>query len=371
MHKITKVEATHICIKLPRDFGGSIYSVPEKNAIITRIYTDHGPMGEAINGEGSRAIIAATHDVLVRELIPMMIGEDASNIEAIWQKMWALTHTSNRDRRPEVRAIACIDSALWDMKGKAANMPLYKLWGGAKDAVPIIAIGGQYHPDYRPADYGREMEFYRGIELAGCKFKVGGRSPAEDAERTRAALAGGGEGFVLCVDANRGWPLRMALDYARIVRDLPLRWFEEPCHWDDDKRDMAQMRMLTGMPVAAGQSESTVQGCRDLIRENAIDICNLDASWGGGPTVWLRVAKMAQAFGIEMAHHGEPVVGSHLIASVSNGTYAETHHPQRDPVFHKMVQGRGRIADGLYHLPQGPGWGIELDADMISAYRVT
>jgi D-galactarolactone cycloisomerase len=285
LSKITRVEATHICIKLPRDFGGSIYSVPEKNAVITRVYTDDGPVGEAINGEGSRAIMAATHDVLTRELIPMVIGEDASNIEAVWQKMWKLTHTSNRDRRQEIRAIACIDSALWDMKGKAANMPLYKMWGGAADRIPIIAIGGQYHPDYKPADYGREMEFYRGIELAGCKFKVGGRTPEVDAERTRAALAGGGDGFVLCVDANRGWDRETALAYARLVRDLPLRWFEEPCHWHDDKRDMARLRASTGMKIAAGQSEMTAEACRDLILADAIDICNLDASWGGGPTV--------------------------------------------------------------------------------------
>ncbi len=371
MSKITRVEATHVNVKLPRDFGGSIYSVPEKNAIVTRVFTDHGPVGEAINGEGSRAMMAATFDVLTRELIPRVIGEDATNIEAVWKRMWGLTHTSNRDRRQEIRAIACLDSALWDMKGKAAGMPLYKLWGGANDRVPIIAIGGQYHPDYKPADYGREMEFYRGIELAGCKFKVGGRSPEEDAERTRAALAGGGEGFTLCVDANRGWPLKTALDYARLVRDLPLRWFEEPCHWDDDKVSMAKMRALTGMPICAGQSESTAQGCRDMIREGAIDICNLDASWGGGPTVWLRVAKMAEVFGVEMAHHGEPVVGSHLIAAVANGTYMETHHPDRDPVFHKMVQGRGEIAGGRYEMPTKPGWGIELDQGMIDAYKLS
>ena len=87
-------------------------------------------------------------------------------------------------------------------------------------------------------------------------------------------------------------------------------------------------------------------------------------------TVWLRVAKLAQAFGIEMAHHGEPVVGSHLIAAVANGTYMETHHPDRDPVFHKMVVGRGRIADGHYTMPTGPGWGIDLDQQMIEKYRM-
>ncbi|MDB5534421.1 MAG: mandelate racemase/muconate lactonizing enzyme family protein [Hyphomicrobiales bacterium] len=368
--KITRIEAIHVRIALPRDFRGSIYHVPEKNAVITRIYTDHGPMGEAINGEGNAESHAAAVKVIETELTPRLIGQDASNIEALWTKMWAATHVSTRDRRPEVRAIACIDSALWDIKGKQANMPLYKLWGGARDSLPIIAIGGQYHDGYAAADYGKEVAFYKDYGLAGCKFKVGGKTPAEDAHRTRAARAAVGDDFVLCVDANRGWSLATALEYCRHVRDLDLRWFEEPCHWHDDKRDMAQMRLKSGLPICAGQSEITAEACRDLVLTGAIDVCNLDASWGGGPTAWLRVAKMAACFGVEMGHHGEPVVGSHLLAAVANGTYVETHHPDRDPIFHKMVGGRGKIANGYYELPQAHGWGVTLDEEMIAKYRV-
>jgi D-arabinonate dehydratase len=103
--------------------------------------------------------------------------------------------------------------------------------------------------------------------------------------------------------------------------------------------------------------------------DGAIDVCNLDASWGGGPTVWLRVARMAQCFGVEMGHHGEPVLGAHLLAAVQNGTYVETHHPERDPIFHQMVIGRGEIVDGNYVLPKAPGWGLQFDPDFIKRYR--
>ncbi len=128
-------------------------------------------------------------------------------------------------------------------------------------------------------------------------------------------------------------------------------------------------RNQMGIPVTAGQSEISRAGCRDLMMSGAIDVCNFDASWGGGPTPWLRVAKAAACFGIEMAHHGEPIVGSHLLAAVENGTYAETHHPTRDPIFHQMVEGRGKIADGYYTMPCGPGWGVSYDPDFIARYQ--
>ncbi len=368
--KITRIEPILLNIPLPRDFRGSVYSVQQKNAIVTRIHTDHGPLGHCVNGEGDATIHRLILEIIEKELATMLIGADPTRIETLWARMWRATAVGGRDRRGAVRAVAYLDSALWDILGKVAGLPLYRLWGGAHDRLPIIAIGGQYHQDGHVADYGREMAELATLGIAGCKFKVGGRSPEEDAVRTREAFAGGGENFVICVDANRGWTRAEALDYARRTRDLPIRWFEEPCRWHDDRRDMALLRAQTGLPIAAGQSEDSAEGCRDLMLDAAIDVCNLDASWGGGPTVWLRVAKMAACFGVQMAHHGEPVVGSHLLAAHEHGTYVETHHPDRDPVFHLGLSERGTIADGTYTLPTGPGWGIEFDDTFLARYRV-
>jgi D-arabinonate dehydratase len=132
---------------------------------------------------------------------------------------------------------------------------------------------------------------------------------------------------------------------------------------------MALLRATCGIPIAAGQSEITAEGCRDLIAGGAVDVCNLDASWGGGPTAWLRVAGMAACYGVQMAHHGEPVLGAHLLAAVSNGTYVETHHPNRDPLFHGGLTGRGEIKDGHYHLTDAPGFGVGYDPAFIRAHE--
>jgi D-arabinonate dehydratase len=370
MIRITRVETVALQVPLTRDFRGSVYGVSQKNAIITRIHTDHGPVGQCVNGEGEAGLQPQIVSVIEKELAPLIAGKDPSGIEALWWAMWNATDRGGRDKRAAVRAVACVDSALWDLQGKVFGQPLFRIWGGCRDRLPIIAIGGQYVDGHEPSDYGREMEEFRSLGLVGCKFKVGGRSPEEDALRTEAARAAGGPDFVLCVDANRGWTRPDAVAYARRCTDLGLRWFEEPCKWHNDRRDMAVVRAVAGLPITAGQSEATAEACRDLMVDRAIDVCNLDASWGGGPSAWLRVAKMAACFGVEMAHHGEPVLGSHLVAAVGNGTYVETHHPQRDPIFHQMVQGRGDVIDGEYRLPTAPGWGVEFDEEFIGRYRV-
>ena len=369
MATITRIEAVLITVPLKRDYKGSVYSVPQKNAIITRIHTDDGLVGECANGEGRIEGHEAAFGILRDELAPLLLGQDSTRIEQLWARMWPVTFRHLMHARPAVRAIGCMDSALWDLMGKRCNMPLYRLWGGARESVPIVAIGGQYGEGFTLADYGREMEEYVRLGLAGCKFKVGGRTPQEDAQRTQAAREAGGADFILCADANRAWSRQEALDYARRVQHLGLRWFEEPCHWNNDLKDMAYLRATCGLPLAAGQSEITVEGCRDLIAEGAVDVCNLDASWGGGPTAWLRVAHTAAAFGVQMAHHGEPVLGAHLLAAVPNGTYVETHHPDRDPLFHTGLVDRGEIRGGHYMLTEAPGFGVGYDAAFVTRYE--
>jgi L-alanine-DL-glutamate epimerase-like enolase superfamily enzyme len=133
---------------------------------------------------------------------------------------------------------------------------------------------------------------------------------------------------------------------------------------------MALVRQITGIPVAAGQSEHSRGGCRDLMQAGAIDICNFDASWSGGPTEWRRVAAMALSFEVEMAHHEEPQISAHLLASVPHGTYLEVFHPDRDPLFYMLVENRNPFNGGIYRVPSGPGWGLELDQDVIARFRV-
>jgi D-galactarolactone cycloisomerase len=215
----------------------------------------------------------------------------------------------------------------------------------------------------------KEMEHYRTLGLAGCKFKVGGAAPEEDAARCRVAREAAGPDFVLMADANQGYTLEEAIRFSRLTAGLDLRWFEEPCRWYNDRRALRDVRLITGVRVTAGQSEISRAGVRDLMMDGAIDVCNFDASWGGGPTEWRRVGAMAQAFGIEMAHHEEPQISAHLLAGIPHGTYVECFHPDRDPLFWNIISNRSPAVSGYYAVPQEPGFGLHLDQEFIARYR--
>jgi D-galactarolactone cycloisomerase len=282
--------------------------------------------------------------------------------------MHRITLDQLRDRRLAMQAIACVDSALWDATGKALGEPLYRLWGGFRADIPMIGIGGYYTDD--PANLEKEVGFFSDGGFVGMKFKIGGATPAVDAERLRLAVNTARPGFLFLVDANQAWTVAQAVEFIRLTRDfVDLRWFEEPCKWPDDALSMRNVRLRTGVPVAAGQSEFTRVAMRDLMVGGAIDVSNFDASWGGGPTEWRRVAQMALSFGVEMGHHEEAHLSSHLLAAVPHGTFAEAFHPERDPIFWRMLGNRPTLADGMFALPPGPGFGWELATDFIDEFR--
>jgi D-galactarolactone cycloisomerase len=364
---IERIETVALRVPLHKRYSGSAYSMVNRCTIITRLYTREGIVGEVYTGDTD-----AEQDIIVRiiheELAPALIGQDATNPERCWQLMQPSTYDILRDRGLALQAIACIDAAIWDAFGKALGLPLFRLWGAYRETLPIIVIGGYYGLDR--AQIMEQMQRYAAMGFAGCKFKVGGASPEEDAERVKAAREAVGKDFILLVDANQGYTRDQAVEFARRVDDLSIRWFEEPCHWMNDRRWMRDVRHMTGLRVAAGQSEFTVAGVRDLIVDDAIDVCNFDSSWSGGPTVWRKVAGLAAAFGVEMGHHEEPQVSAHLLASIPHGTYVECFDQDRDPIFWGLFKNRPVITDGMYALPEGPGFGLELDADFIERYRV-
>ena len=337
--------------------------------IITRIYTDDGVVGEAYNADSDEEqddILAIIRD----EITPLVTGLDVRQVEHCWNRMLPVTLDQLRDRRLPMQAIACVDSAIWDAVGKYCGEPLWRLWGGFRDRVPMIGIGGYYGSS--EADLERELGFFRDEQgMVGMKFKIGAKTPKEDARRLRQARDIVGEDFVFIVDANQGYSVSEALEFiAALDGDIPLRWFEEPTRWHADWRGLRDVRLRGNVNVAAGQSEISRVGMREMFVNGAVDVCNFDASWGGGPTEWRRVAALAAAFEVELGHHEEAQVASHLLASVPHGTYVEAFSPTRDPIFWGMLANRPSLIDGEFKLPDAPGFGWVLDEDFIERYRV-
>jgi D-galactarolactone cycloisomerase len=369
MPVIEAIETIPIRVPLPHLYKGSYYKMRNRCTIVTRIRTSDGCVGEAYNADTDEQqgdVLAIIRD----ELTPLVVGLDVRQVERIWQAMLPPTFDQLRDRAITMQALACVDSAVWDAVGKLANQPLWRLWGGYRDRIPMIGIGGYYGSS--EADLERELDFFRHTHgMVGMKFKIGARPPAEDAARLRRARKVVGEDFLFVVDANQGYTVPEALEFLRLIDgEVPLRWFEEPSRWYADWRGLRDVRLRGNVNVAAGQSEISRAGMREMFVNGAVDVCNFDASWGGGPTEWRRVAALALAFDVELGHHEEGHVAAHLLASVPHGTYVEAFSPSRDPIFWNMIANRPALAEGNLPLPTEPGFGWQLDADFIEKYRV-
>lgn len=362
---IVGIECTSIRVPLARVYQGSHYHMTHRSTVIVRVITE-SVVGEAYAGDEDKTLLEL-QSIITDEIAPLLIGQDALAVERCWEEMRPVTFDILRDRRLGLVASAAVDTAIWDAIGKACGQPLWRLWGGYRNRIQMISIGGYYADG---ADVRAEVSELRERGLAGIKFKVGGLTPEADGERFRQAREAGGPDFVIAADANQGWTPMEAIRFARVVEDLDLMWFEEPCRWSNDRLAMRDVRFSAGVRVCAGQSEFSAAGCRDLMIAGAIDVCNFDSSWSGGPTEWRRAASIAHTFDVAMGHHEEPQVASHLLCSIPHGVCVECFHPDRDPIWWGLIANRPPLRDGWIELSDAPGLGWELDADYIERYRV-
>lgn len=374
---VTSVEVTPVSCPFERNLSGSIYEKGRRETVVVTIRTDSGVTGRTYSGDfgdvgskGRRRVVS-----FIRETIaPFLVERDLFSTERLWEKLFDESKSfpvwKSEERWFYVNALGAVDTALWDARGKALDVPLYELWGGYRDSLPIIGIGGYYEKDKNLEDLVEEIREFQDMGLAGVKMKVGKGTVQEDVDRLRAVREGLGSDFVIACDANKGWSVDDAVSFVRQANEYDLRWLEEPVEWHEQYRGMREVRRRTDVPVCAGQSEIVASGCRRLIDEDAIDILNFDASWGGGPTVWRKIAATADLHGVQMGHHEEPHLAMHLLASVPNGLFVECFHPDVDPVWYEMVANPPTVEDGTIHLPDGPGLGIELDQDFIDAHRL-
>jgi len=373
---IESIETIPIRVPLPFTYKGSYYRMRNRCTIITRLRTSEGIVGEAYNADEDEPLQSEILSILHEELVPRVVGLDAFGTELIWERMLPATFDQLRPRWYAMQAMACIDTAVWDAVAKALGQPLWRLWGGYRDRIPMIGIGGYYIPDDETAkgqEIEREIDFFQHEQgMVGIKFKIGAESPAVDAARLARARRHAGDDFLFVVDANQGYTVPEALAFLAAARaeGIDIRWFEEPTRWHADFRGLRDVRLRGNVDVAAGQSEISRVGMREMMAAGAIDVCNYDASWGGGPTEWRRVAALASTFDVQLGHHEEAQVAAHLLASQPHGTYVEAFAPARDPIFWQMIENRPALVDGRFPLPDRPGLGWVLDERFIAKYRI-
>jgi L-alanine-DL-glutamate epimerase-like enolase superfamily enzyme len=369
-----------------KTFFTSINVLSTVSELVVKVHTDEGivGLGEGHGGtllgvKGDARVVGAA--AVVKEgLKGLLIGEDPLNNERLWEKMFSTTFRQGWAvpgwSRPQIMtAIGTLDSALWDIKGKAAGMPIWKLLGGARNSALCYVTGGYYQEGKTVSDLVKECEGYLKMGYTGIKIKVGRLAVKEDLKRVKAVREAIGPDVKLMVDINEGWDVLTAIQAARALEEFNIYWLEEPVHWYDNVDGLAQVAASTRIPIASGEQLFTRWAARDLIERGGIRVMQFDCTRAGGPTEWLKIAGMAASHHVQMAPHHDPQIHGHLCASVPNGLILETFpDPARDPIWGELFAVRPEIKNSEIVFPEDrPGWGLELDEKVMKkrAVKVT
>jgi L-alanine-DL-glutamate epimerase-like enolase superfamily enzyme len=351
--KITAVETGHYRIPLEATLSDSTHGVMTAFELITVQVTDaQGAVGIGYTYTTGRNG-AAIHATLAREVGEIALGEDAERIEAIWTKVWWALHYGGRGGAA-VLAQSAFDTALYDLKARRANLPLWKLLGGNDPAVPCYAGGIDLDLDVSALLQQTDANLARGFRA--IKMKVGRERMSEDIAKVAAMRKHLGEGFPLMVDANMKWTVDEALRRARALQAYDLAWLEEPTI-PDDVAGHVRIAREGGIPIATGENFRTLWEFKQMIAAGGVSYPEPDVTNCGGITVFMKVAHLAEAYNLTITSHGAHDLTVHLLAACSNRSYLEAHGFGLDRYIAKPLA----IVDGLATAGDSPGHGIEFD----------
>jgi len=374
--EVTDVRVMALSWQIPEGEGSrSDFGVQIKiDAAVVVVTTDEGIVGYG----AAHGAVLAIKTIVEQQLKPMLLGEDPTEIERLWHKMYTgsrhrLSLEEGRaypiqGRRGEtISAISGVDIALWDITGKAWGQPVYRLLGGpCHTRIRAYASGG-WSP---PGEAGAEMARYVAKGFTGVKMRVGGKdfpSLRTSAERVREAREAIGPDALLMIDAHGSLGVASAIKLATMVEEYDIRWFEEPVSGDDIP-GMAEVRQATSIPIAAGESEFTRWGFRELLEERAVDVLQPDVAVCGGITECKKIADMASAWNLQYAPHvwfqGVLFAASlQLAAAVPNCYIFEVSQSNNPLIYELTTEPFSILSDGTIEVPDTPGLGIDLIPD--------
>ena len=371
--KITEFEV-HI-LRAPdegRPHWVSHFIVPRANEILVRMRTDEGVEGVGI--ATSYTPIEAAIKAVKTGIGDFVIGQDPLAPERLYQRIFALTSQriaseKGWSREAIVRVSAAVDIAAWDIIGKVAKLPLYRLFGGYRSEVPCYVTCAYYRDGKDLAELRDEIQMLKGQGHTGFKAKIGGLPLAADIERMAVIRDVIGPDKDLMIDANRAWDLDTAIEAARLLEPLHPRWLEEPVRWADDHRELKLLAMRTNIPLSAGESELTSYGCRSLLEEQAIKILQFDCTMMGGFTEGRKLAALCELNHVQVAPHHDCFIHAHIVGASPAGCIVESFtDPERDPLQAELFEDPPKISGGVLTLKEAAGLGLTLSEKALKKF---
>ncbi len=361
--KITRVES--LVLNLPMLIDGATPMLGGRartsiDMLLVRVETDAGVTGW---GEAfGHRIFPATRAAIDTLLGPMCVGRDPGQIVALNDDLQRVLHGVGRNG-PTIYALSGIDIALWDIAGKVAGLPLYRLLGGGpRTDLPAYASLLRYGAAAAVARYTEQAleRGYRHIKLHEITVP-----------EVKAARDVAGAGVPIMVDTNCPWTVPQAIAMARRLAPLDLHWLEEPVWPPENLAGLAEVRAQGGIPTAAGENYGTVWEFRRAFEAGAITYAQPSVTKIGGVTELRRVMSLAETFGVEVVPHsayfGPGLLASiHCIAATPAGSLVERFYCDfaENPLGEAIHPRAGRIA-----VPQGPGLGVDPDPRMLEKLR--
>lgn len=323
----------------------------------------------------------------VRQFGDIIKGMDARSTSIIWDKLFSLTSPrpygsdakdglppplARADRPQITAAIGGIDNALWDIKGKAANMPLFRLLGGENAKVPVYATGGYLKKGSPITACADELRAFIAQGYTAVKLKVGHHTMEEEVERVCATREAVGDAMLM-LDMNACYDLNECIRFAKAVEPFNITWLEEPLHWYLQPADFAKLAAATTIPLAHGERLYDRFTARDFIENGGIKFVQFDSTRHSGFTEHLRIAHIAEQNGIFIAPHLAPEMHGHLVSAFPRaGFIAESHGDvNRNPIWHGgLFAKKAEIKEGFLYLNESAGFGYDINWDFVQKYRV-
>jgi L-rhamnonate dehydratase len=341
--------------------------------LVVEIFTDAG-----LVGLGN----AALAPVLCKELIdlqfkPVLLGADPWDLEFIWQHLYRKTMAYGR-KGVALVAISAVDLALWDLLGKSARQPVYRLLGGrTKPRIPVYASRLYSTP---LAELAREAARYKAEGYQAMKLRMGW-GPVDGAAGmqhnvalVRTVRETVGDGIDVMADAYMGWTRDYALRMLPLLEPFNLRWLEEPVI-PDDIQGYAELRRRGRIPISGGEHEHTLHGFRELIAAEAVDYIQFDTNRVGGITQARKISALAESFGVPVVPHAGQMHNYHVVMASVNSPMAEYFPPVDvevgNELFWYIFNGEPKAKDGFIDLDENlPGLGLTVNEEALKQFEV-
>lgn len=376
MSKIAAVNTYPIVVPLRRKHHTAQESRDDVGLLLVEVVTDDGIKGYGQVSSTPMKEIAGW----IAKFTDVVKGMDALAYTAVWEKLFALTSPRqaegggglSRYARPQIMgAIAGIDMALWDIAGKAANKPVFRLLGAENKPVFTYATGGYYVEGAKLTACADELAGFVERGFKAVKLKTGAKPIKDEVARISATRKAIGDDIKLMLDMNAAFDLPMCIEFAHAVAPYDITWLEEPLHWYLQPADFVRLAAASPIPLAHGEREITRFTTRDFIASGSIRYVQFDATRYGGFTEALRVAHMADQAGVMITPHHAPELHCHLVAGFPRAGFAVESHgaPEfRDPIWVGLFQDRAQVRDSYVHMNEKPGFGWEIDWDFAKKY---